>query len=296
MKHSFLALSIGLWTLASLAAPLELEQYPEERVYTSADRGYTQYGAPSLHGRSIYSLTFDDGPHEVHTPKLLDVLKKHQARATFFVITSRIGDKQIPLIKRMLDEGHLVVSHGESHDNSNNISKSDWKRRVKKSFLDLKKIYQKAGHEFKGFYYRFPYAAYGIRKDHHHMNTLKEISAELFGGNCIQFAFWDIDSGDWIPKMTSAEVTQNLISSHEGGRYIDYKTITRANGSKTQIKVPKTITKPLGGGVVLGHDVQGHTPQGIDQFLSYAAQNAISIVPLPEVEEFALKEGCQFKE
>lgn len=296
MKFWVLTTLLVLGATSLKAAPLELEQYPEDRTYTSADRGYTQYGAPSLHGRSLYSLTFDDGPHEIYTPKLLDVLKKHNVKVTFFVITSRITDKQMPLVKRMLDEGHLIASHGYAHDNSNTISKADWKRKVKQSFLDLKRIYQKAGHEFKGYYYRFPYAAYGTRKDHHHMNTLKEISNELFGSNCIQFAFWDIDSGDWIPKMTAAEVTQNLISNQEGGRYIDYKTITLNNGTKTQIKVPKTITSPLQGGVVLQHDVQGHTIQGIDDFLTYAQKNALSIIPLGDVEEFAIREACQFKE
>lgn len=294
----FLALSALLATTAfsAYANPLELEQYPEERTYTSSDRGYTQYGAPSLHGTGTYSLTFDDGPHDIHTPKLLDVLKKYNTKATFFVITSRITEKQMPLIKKILDEGHLLASHGYAHDNSNTITKLEWKKKVKQSFLDLKKIYQKAGHEFQGYFYRFPYAAYGTRRDHHHMNTLKEISQELFGGNCIQFAFWDIDSGDWIPKMTSSEVAQNLISNQEGGKFIGYKTVTTRTGSKTQIKIPQTITRPLQGGVILQHDVQGHTVQGTEDFLKYAQENGLSVVPLPEVEEFKVRETCQFKE
>ena len=189
---TWIALSLLLTSFATFASDLSVEQYPEERTYTSADRGYTQYGAPSTHGRATYSLTYDDGPHDIYTPQLLDVLKKHNVKATFFIITSRVTEKQMPLIKRMLDEGHIIASHGRAHDNSNTISKIDWKKKVKQSFLDLKTIYKNAGHNFKGYFYRFPYAAYGLRKDHHHLNTLKEISQELFGDNCIQFAFWDI--------------------------------------------------------------------------------------------------------
>src|SRR3989338_5499067 len=96
--------------------------YPEERTYTSSDKGYIQYGAPSLHKTGRYALTFDDGPHPIHTAKILDHLKSANVQATFFIITTNVTEKTFPLVKRMLDEGHIVASHGSSHDNSNNIS------------------------------------------------------------------------------------------------------------------------------------------------------------------------------
>ena len=282
--------------LLALLVPFTLKaevlQYPEDRTYTSSDRGYTQYGAPSLHGTGKYALTFDDGPHPIRTPKILDSLKKYNAKATFFVVTSQITDANFHIVKRILDEGHIVASHGRSHDNSNNITKEAWKSRVKQSFLDLSKWYKKAGHDFDKIYYRFPYAAYGLRSDHHHMNTLKEISRELMGDNCIQFAFWDIDSGDWIPKMTSAEVMQNLKASNEGGKFITYKTV-RVSGKLTQIKVPTTISNPTSGGVVLQHDIQESSVGGTEAFLKYAQERGLPIVRLDEVDEFAVTKGCK---
>ena len=59
-------------------------------------------------------LTFDDGPDPTWTPKVLDVLKKHDAHAVFFVtgtMTSRYPD----LVKRMVDEGHEVGLHTFNH-------------------------------------------------------------------------------------------------------------------------------------------------------------------------------------
>ncbi|WP_442738082.1 polysaccharide deacetylase family protein [Streptomyces pseudogriseolus] len=59
-------------------------------------------------------LTFDDGPDPAWTPKVLDVLKKHDAHAVFFVtgtMTSRYPD----LVKRMVDEGHEVGLHTFNH-------------------------------------------------------------------------------------------------------------------------------------------------------------------------------------
>ena len=288
-------LFFGLLSLHTFASVNDIEQYPEERTYTSADQGYKQYGAPSLHKTGRYALTFDDGPHLIHTPKILDALKAANTKATFFIITTNVNTKTFPLVKRMLDEGHIVASHGKNHDNSNNISKDVWKSRVKQSFLDLAAIYKQAGHEFKKFYYRFPYAAYGERKDHHHMNSLKEISKELMDDNCIQFAFWDIDSGDWIPGMTGAEVTQNFKVSNEGGVETTYKTIRRADGTRTQIKVKKNVENPTSGGVILQHDIQKSSADAIGPMLNYVAENNLQIIPLDEVEEFKITKDCRIK-
>lgn len=60
------------------------------------------------------ALTFDDGPHPVYTPKLLDVLKEKNTKATFFVIVKKA--LQYPqVIERMLLEGHEVQVHGYRH-------------------------------------------------------------------------------------------------------------------------------------------------------------------------------------
>lgn len=287
-----LTLLILLNALPSLA----YFHYPEDRNYTASDRGYTQYGAPSLHRTGKYALTFDDGPHPVYTAKILDALKASNVKATFFVITTNVNEETFPLVKRMLDEGHIVASHGRNHDNSNNITKAVWKSRVKQSFIELAALYKRAGHAFDKFYYRFPYAAYGERKDHHHLNTLKEISNELMGENCIHFAFWDNDSGDWIPGMTPEEVAQNFRATNEGGKFITYKTVRNSAGKTTQIKIRKDIIEPISGGVVLEHDIQLSSANGIKLILDYVANNNLEIVRLDEVEEFKITKNCRMKE
>lgn len=59
-------------------------------------------------------LTFDDGPHPEHTPRLLDVLRAHQVRATFFVIGER-AERYQQLVRRIEAEGHVVGHHTYSH-------------------------------------------------------------------------------------------------------------------------------------------------------------------------------------
>jgi peptidoglycan/xylan/chitin deacetylase (PgdA/CDA1 family) len=276
---------------------ISFEHLPEERVYGSTDQGYTQYAAYSLHQTSTYSLTFDDGPSIKTTPQILDALKAYDVKATFFVVTSLINDKTLPIVKRMLDEGHMVQSHDHFHDNNNTIPKKIFHSRVKQSFLELKKVYKKLDYSFDRFYFRFPYAAYGKRNDYHHINVLKEISNELFGKNCIHFAFWDIDSMDWLTGISSSEVFQNFVANHEGGTYIDYVTRRDANGNATRIdRRVREIIEPLRGGVILHHDIQERTINALKMELEYAKNNGIKYVRLDDVQEYEPAQNCTFQD
>lgn len=60
------------------------------------------------------ALTFDDGPCGPKTSRVLDTLKKHNVKATFFVIGKNIAGHET-IVKRMFDEGHAVGSHSYSH-------------------------------------------------------------------------------------------------------------------------------------------------------------------------------------
>jgi peptidoglycan-N-acetylglucosamine deacetylase len=60
------------------------------------------------------ALTFDDGPNPLVTPKLLDLLDRHQARATFFVI-GKWAAAEPGLTREIFDRGHLLANHTHSH-------------------------------------------------------------------------------------------------------------------------------------------------------------------------------------
>ena len=60
------------------------------------------------------ALTFDDGPHPVYTPQLLDGLNERGVHATFFVVGKNILGNEA-LLKRMETEGHLIGNHTYSH-------------------------------------------------------------------------------------------------------------------------------------------------------------------------------------
>jgi len=60
------------------------------------------------------ALTFDDGPSGADTPRVLDLLARHGARATFFTLAQNVR-RHPDLVRRMVAEGHEVAIHGELH-------------------------------------------------------------------------------------------------------------------------------------------------------------------------------------
>lgn len=69
-------------------------------------------------GKRVH-LTFDDGPHPVFTPKLLEELNKRKVKTTFFVSTTNITPErttQREIVKSAMDSGHFIGSHGHHHE------------------------------------------------------------------------------------------------------------------------------------------------------------------------------------
>lgn len=76
-----------------------------------------QFLVPSVHRlehEDGVAFTFDDGPDPAFTPRILEVLAEHGARATFFVVGCR-AEQHPELVKRIVAEGHAVGSHSYSH-------------------------------------------------------------------------------------------------------------------------------------------------------------------------------------
>lgn len=64
--------------------------------------------------RKVVYLTLDDGPHPPETERVLDVLRERGARATFFLIGSKVSGNEA-VLRRMLEEGHALGLHTYSH-------------------------------------------------------------------------------------------------------------------------------------------------------------------------------------
>lgn len=257
-----------------------LKQFPNRDILYSSDnpdhRGWSKYLTTSLfHTRQIV-LTFDDGPHPINTPRLLDLLKKYKVKATFFAVSTLV-EKYQDIAKRIVSEGHTLASHDYKHDNSNNESEGEYEQGLEKSILTIKALNNQ-----NEMYYRFPYGAYGRHKNYHHFNSIKNVSEKLFNENCINFAFWDIDTSDWVQDMLATDIIQNIHSHLDGGQA--YRFERKEDGQF--YKLSYYIDRPVGGGVILMHDIHKRTIDAMEIFLKSYKEKNIEIIELKDVTEF----------
>ena len=85
------------------------------------------------------SFTFDDGPHPEYTPRLLDMLKLHHQRATFFVIGEK-AQQHPELIERIIGEGHEIGNHTFTHSEPADTSARKFLQEIKETGELLEQI------------------------------------------------------------------------------------------------------------------------------------------------------------
>lgn len=85
------------------------------------------------------AITFDDGPHPVYTPKLLDGLKKRGIVATFFV-TGENAEQYPDIIRKMSEDGHLIGNHTYSHIQLTDSNRDKFRSELVKTNEVLKEI------------------------------------------------------------------------------------------------------------------------------------------------------------
>jgi len=139
------------------------------------------------------ALTFDDGPHPVYTPKLLDGLKERNVKATFFVVGKNIEGRE-DIIKRMDEEGHLIGNHTYDHVKITGLPEEEACAQITKTSELVKEITGK-NTEFV----RPPFGAWDKKL---------ECGFEMFP------VLWSIDPLDWTTKNVDA-VVQKVLSRAE---------------------------------------------------------------------------------
>lgn len=152
-----------------------------------------------LHGspmKNQVALTFDDGPDTRFTPQVLDVLAKHDVKATFFLIGSRAkAHKEIT--KRIHDEGHAIGNHTYWHPN---LPKEDLGRLHWELTETEQVIMGITG--FKPRLFRSPYGALNAEM----VIMLGERNNTVIG--------WNVDSLDW--KQQGADIISDNVLSNVG--------------------------------------------------------------------------------
>ena len=154
-------------------------------------------------------LTFDDGPNKVVTPKILDILKSQNIKATFFVIGKK-AEEYPEIIKREYEEGHYIANHTYSHNNKQ-IYKTEesFINEIKKTDIAIGKA---IGNEnYSSNLFRFPngYASPVCKmKKKNMLNVLLNIDYTYIDWNCL--------NNDSTKKYTKVQLLENLKKSSKG--------------------------------------------------------------------------------
>ena len=129
----------------------------------------------------VLYLTFDAGYENGNTEKILEVLKKHNAPAAFFLVGNYI-EKNADLVRRMVDEGHIVGNHTMHHPDMSAISDPEKFRQELQALEEL--FLETTGKELPKFY-RPPQGCYSEE-------NLK--NAQKLGYKTV---FWSLAYADW---------------------------------------------------------------------------------------------------
>ena len=76
-------------------------------------------------------ITFDDGPDERSTPAVLEILKKYNARAVFFIVGHRL-EKAPHILNKIVEGGHIIANHSYSHNGLNKLSSIEYYKDLKR--------------------------------------------------------------------------------------------------------------------------------------------------------------------
>ena len=131
-------------------------------------------------------FTFDDGPNLAYTPKILDILKQHKLQAIFFVEginlvgESEQANERRQLLKRAVEEGHIIGNHTYDHKDVCRISEEKAAWEIDSTTKLIEGITGQ-----KVTYFRSPYG------------KKCRILSKLLGNRNITQVGWEIDSREW---------------------------------------------------------------------------------------------------
>lgn len=127
------------------------------------------------------ALTYDDGPNEVYTERLLEVLRQEDVKATFFLLGKAVSQHP-QLVKETYDQGHLIGNHTYNHVDISKLSKADAAAEI----LDTNRAIQASTGEYP-YLFRPPFGK---------VNAGFERNSEML------VALWDVDPRDWSCQNT----------------------------------------------------------------------------------------------
>ena len=159
----------------------------------------------------VMYFTFDDGPHPVATPYVLDKLKEYNAKATFFCIGKNVVAHP-DIYKRILNEGHAVGNHTFNHVNG-------WKTPDQEYIKNI----AEARKYIDSNLFRPPYG-----RITNFQTRLLTATENVKQKTVFKIIMWDVLSGDFDIKSSAAKCAKNVTSNAKGGSIVVFHDSEKA--------------------------------------------------------------------
>lgn len=183
----------------------------------SADKlaEYDAYYVGNAEDKVIY-LTFDAGFENGNTEPILDALKKHNAKGTFFVVGHYL-ESAPDLVKRMVEEGHTVGNHTYNHPDMSAISD---KTAFMQELQAVENLYKEITGEEMIKYYRPPQGKFSVEN----LQMAKELGYKTF--------FWSLAYVDWYQndQPTHKQAFDKLLPRIHPGAIVLLHNTSQTNG------------------------------------------------------------------
>lgn len=194
-------------------------------------------------GRVIY-LTFDDGPGP-RTPELLDILKKYNVKATFFVVNTKF----IGTVARIAQEGHTVAIHTTTHKFNEVYANEDAYFHDLYTMRDIIRSY--TGQEANIL--RFPGGSSNTVSAKYNKGIMTRLT-QMVQEKGFRYFDWNVDSKDAGGAKTATAVFNNVVNGIGSKQY----------------------------SIVLQHDIKGYSIDAVEGIIVWGLQNGFTFLPLQQ--------------
>lgn len=174
---------------------------------------YDAYYLGNTNEKKIY-LTFDEGYEYGYTSKILDILKENNVQAAFFVTKSYIKS-QPELVKRMVEEGHIVGNHTVTHPSLPSKSNEE----VEFEIIETARYFEELTGKAMDPFFRPPAGEYSERT----LQITKDLGYKTI--------FWSMAYKDWdVNNQPGKEAAYNhVVSNHHPGAIILFHAVSSSN-------------------------------------------------------------------
>lgn len=188
-------------------APIGNAGIDQLKHYNAAYLGNTE--------EKVLYLTFDAGYENGCTAKILDTLKKHNVKAAFFLVGNYI-ERNADLVRRMVEEGHIVGNHTMHHYDMSRISE---KAAFSRELEDLERLFFQTTNTILPKYYRPPQGIYSEEN----LEMAKELGYKT--------VFWSLAYVDWMnnDQPTKEQAFEKLIPRTHAGAVILLHSTSKTN-------------------------------------------------------------------